>query len=352
MIGGKRAKAAVIGSAVLGTLVLLAATGVSNFGGATDGQVFIAFAINLVFALGVQTFMGSSGIVSFGHMAFAAIGAFAAGLLTTPVGIKLSSIPEAPTFLIDASLGFVPATLVAMVIAGLVAVVVGIPLMRLHGTEAGIATFALLVIVQVVLLNVDTVTRGAQTFYGLPKETGIWAAAIFAVVALFASRLVRESDPGLSVRSTQGSALAAESSGVRTTRSRMVVWVASAMVMALGGSLYAHFVTAFSPNNFNLTLTFTVLTMIVLGGQSIFGAFVGATLVTALTEFLRRSVTTLSVGAVSIEGALLTPILLGLITIVILMLRPQGLADRTEPEQLPAAVRRSRLLSRLRLRSQ
>jgi len=127
----------------------------------------------------------------------------------------------------------------------------------------------------------------------------------------------------------------------------MVVWVAGSIVMALGGSLYGHFVTAFSPNNFNLTLTFTVLTMIVLGGQSIFGAFVGATLVTALTEFLRRSVTTLSVGSISIEGALLTPILLGMITIGILMLRPQGLVDRTEPEQLPGAVRRSRWFGRL-----
>lgn len=339
MIGAGRARAAVLGSLILATLVCAGAIVVSNFGGATDGQVFIAFAINLVFALGVQTFMGTAGIVSFGHMAFAAIGAFSAGLLTTPVAVKMSSIPDAPTFLVDASLGFIPATLVAMGVAALVALVAGVPLMRLHGTEAGIATYALLVIVQVVLLNVDTVTRGAQTFYGLPKETGIWSAAIFAMVALFAARFVRESDPGLSVRATQGSALAAESSGVRTTRSRMAVWVASAAIMALGGSLYAHFVTAFSPNNFTLTLTFTVLTMIVLGGQSIFGAFVGATLVTALTELLRRSVTTLSIGTVSIEGALLTPILLGLITIVILTLRPQGLVNRSEPEQLAGAIR-------------
>ena len=346
MISVNRARGAIVGSAVLAAIVCLMAILVSNVGGSTDAQVFITFGINLVFALGVQTFMGSAGIVSFGHMAFAAIGAFAAGLLTTPVAIKLSSIPDAPTFIVNASLGFIPATLVAMGIAALVALVVGIPLMRLHGTEAGIATYALLVIVQVVLLNVDTVTRGAQTFYGLPKETGIWAAAIFAMVALFAARLVRESDSGLSVRATQGSALAAESSGVRTTRSRMVVWVASAMVMALGGSLYAHFVTAFSPNNFGLTLTFTVLTMIVLGGQSIFGAFVGASLVTALTEFLRRSVTTLSIGVFSIEGAFLTPILLGVITIGILMLRPQGLADRSEPEKLPGLIKRTRLFDR------
>lgn len=340
MISLGRARSAALGSVILATVVALGALLVGDYGATADSQVFITFAINLVFALGVQTFMGTSGIVSFGHMAFAAIGAFASGLLTTPVAIKMSSIPDAPQFIIGASLPFVPAALIAVVIAAAVAFVVGMPLMRLHGTEAGIATYALLVIVQVLLLNADTVTRGAQTFYGLPAETGLWSAAIFAIAAIFAARFVRDSNPGLSVRATQGSSLAAESAGVRTTRARMVVWVASAGVMALGGCLYAHFVTAFSPNNFSLTLTFTVLTMVVLGGQSIFGAFVGATLVTAITEILRRSVSDVTLGGWTIEGALLTPMLLGVITIVILILRPQGLADRREAEELPGLIRR------------
>lgn len=338
MISRKRGRAALGGSAILAGLVLLGAVLVGGFGAETDEQVYIAFAINLVFALGVQTFVGSAGIVSFGHLAFAAIGAYVAGILTTPTSIKMSSIPDAPSIFIDASLPFVPATIVAVVVVCIVAAVIGVPLMRLNGNEAGIATYALLVIVQVLLLNADTVTRGSQTFYGLPAETGLWSAAVFAVVALLAVRLVRDSNAGLSLRATQGSSLAAESSGVRTTRVRLVAWVASAGVMALGGSLYAHLVTAFSPNNFSLVLTFTVLTMVVVGGQSITGAFVGASLVTAVTETLRRSVEDVSIAGWTIEGALLTPIVLGVITILILILRPRGLLGRMEAEQVPRQI--------------
>lgn len=338
MISGKRARAALGGSVILAGLVLAGAALVGGFGAETDEQVFIAFAINLVFALGVQAFVGSAGIVSFGHLAFAAIGAYVAGILTTPTSIKMSSIPDAPSLFIDASMSFVPATAVAILVVCVVAAVIGVPLMRLNGNEAGIATYAMLVIVQVLLLNADTVTRGSQTFYGLPAETGLWSAAAFAVLALLAVRFVRDSNAGLSLRATQGSSLAAESSGVRTTRVRLFAWVASAGVMALGGSLYAHLVTAFSPNNFSLVLTFTVLTMVVLGGQSVTGAFVGATLVTAVTETLRRSVDDVTIAGWTIEGALLTPIVLGVITILVLILRPRGLVGRLEVERLPAAI--------------
>lgn len=336
---------ALAGGLVLAGIVILMAALVSLVGGVKNEQIYILFAINLVFAVGVQTFMGTSGIVSFGHLAFAALGAFITGLLTTPVAVKQTSIPDAPQFIIDASLPFFQAAIVGVVLVSIIALIVGLPLMRLNGTEAAIATYALLVIVQVVLLNIGDITRGAQTFHGVPKETTVVVATIFAVVALVVARLMRSSLAGLSLRATQGSSLAAESSGVRTLRVRLVLWVASAAIMALGGCLYAHFITAFSPNNFTLTMTFLILTMVILGGQSISGALTGAVVVTAITEALRRMVADFNLGPLEVEGALLTPIVLGILTIAILVARPNGIMSRLEIEDLAGAFRRRRTQS-------
>jgi branched-chain amino acid transport system permease protein len=345
----RRSRTSLAGSLGLAAIVLVLALWTSVLGGAQDEQLYIVFAINLVLAVGVQSFMGTSGIVSFGHLAFAALGAFITGLLTTPVAIKQVSIPDAPSFIIDASLPFPAAAAVGVVLVAAFALVVGWPLMRLHGTEAAIASYALLVIVQVVLINIGDVTRGAQTFYGLPKETTVWSATVFAVVVIVIARLVRDSSAGLSLRATQTSSLAAESAGVNTVRVRLVLWTVSAGIMALGGCLYAHYVTAFSPNNFSLALTFLILTMVIVGGQTISGALAGAVVITAITEVLRRSVADIDVGAVHVEGALLTPIVLGIITIGILMARPLGLLGRMEGDVwLWRALRRRRAGDRAR----
>jgi ABC-type branched-subunit amino acid transport system permease subunit len=341
-----RWQGSLLGGLALAGIVVVLALATMWLGGPKDEQLFIVFAINLVLAVGVQSFMGTSGIVSFGHLAFAALGAFITGLLTTPVTIKQLSIPEAPSFIIDASLSFPAAAAVGVVLVSAFALVVGWPLMRLHGTEAAIATFALLVIVQVVLINAGDVTRGAQTFYGVPKETTVWTATAFAVVALVVARLVRDSNTGLSLRSTQMSSLAAESAGVNTVRVRLALWTVSAGIMALGGCLYAHYVTAFSPNNFSLALTFLILTMVILGGQTISGALLGAVVVTAITEILRRTVADIDVGPAHVEGALVTPIVLGIITIAILMARPLGMLGRMEGDAWLRRTRRARALRR------
>ena len=75
----------------------------------------------LVIAIGLQTFMGSSGITSFGHVGFAAIGGYVASICTTPPQLKATVIPHAPSFLQDISLGFVPGTLVAAAFTGIAA---------------------------------------------------------------------------------------------------------------------------------------------------------------------------------------------------------------------------------------
>lgn len=341
-----RMPGAVVGGFVLAGVVLALALYTDALGGAQTEQIFIVFATNLVMVVGVQTFMGTSGIVTFGHLSFAVLGAFITGLLTVPVEVKKTAIPDAPQFIIDASLSFPAAAAVGVMLVCVVAVVIGWPLMRLHGTEASIATFALLTIVTVVLVNMGDITRGAQTFYGVPRSTTVWSSAIIAMLVLVVARLVRDSRAGLSLRATQGSSLAAESSGVNTVRVRLILWTVSAGIMALGGALYAHYVTAFSPSNFSLPLTFLILTMVILGGQTISGAMAGALVITAITELLRRTVADIDVGNLHVEGALLTPIVLGVVTIIILIVRPLGMVGRWEVDTLAGSLSRRRRAAR------
>ena len=114
--------------------------------------------------------------MSLGHAAFMAVGAYAGGLVTLDPAIKATSLQELPHWLRDWSGGTFTAVLVVIGVTLVVATVTGLPLLRMAGSAFVIASYAVLVVVNVVLNAADTWTRGAQTFYGLSGELGIWTA--------------------------------------------------------------------------------------------------------------------------------------------------------------------------------
>jgi len=333
------------GIAILGAVVVIVGL---TYGGAsaTTERVFVLFAINLVAAIGLQTFMGTTGVVSFGHIAFMGIGAYAAALLTTPSVLKKSSIPDAPGFLRDADLSFLPATVLAVLFTCFVGCLVGFAIVRLSGTSATISTYALLVIVGIAIINLPDVTRGNQTFYGIPKETTVGMAILFAVAAIAVARVFQDSRVGLLLRASREDQLSAAGSGVPVRRYRLYAWVLSIAIVAAGGSLYAHYVTAISPASFSLQLTFVVVTMVIIGGRGTSGAFVGALLVTAINEIMRQFNGQISIGSVETEVGSLTPLILGTIVIAIMVRRPGGLLGDREIDDVLAPLGR-----RLRLRA-
>ena len=109
--------------------------------------------IDLILVVGLYIFVGNSGVFSFGHVAFMGLGAYACGLITMSVTTKSILLPNLPGFLAHAHLATTPAVVVAGAFAGAFAFVVAIPLMRLSGLAAGIATLSLLVIVSDVISN-------------------------------------------------------------------------------------------------------------------------------------------------------------------------------------------------------
>lgn len=323
------------GSVGCGLVLLVIAFVVDGDGSPTDLRVASTFFIYLVVALGLQTFTGSSGVISFAHVGFMALGGYSAALLTTPTVIKLTEIPQAPHWLVHTQLGFWVAGAIAVALVMAIAFVIGIPLVRLDGAPAAVATIGVLVIVNTVLSNTGTITRGSQAFYGIPGDTTIFVAVGVAVAALVAARLFRDSNVGLGLRSSRLDVLGAQASGVHVIRARLLAWTVSAGIAAAGGVLFGHYLTTLLPGEFLYDLTLTILTMIIIGGPTVSGALVGAMIVTLATEFLRRAENSLSAPGLS-------TVVLGLFILVTMIVRPSGLLGRWEVDTwLRALWRRS-----------
>lgn len=335
---------AFFGAALVSVLLALAILWVEFAGSATDKRVALTFLVAFVAVIAFQVFIGNSGVVSFAPVAFVGLGAYTSALLTTPPETKKlgSFIPDAPEVLLNAHLPVLLATLVTVVFVMLVAAVFGLVLVRLSGAAATIATLSLLVIVRVVLGNLDTITRGPKTFFGVPAFTTLGSALGFAVVVVFLARLYRDSPSGLRLRSSRTDEIASKSAGVNIGRDRLAAWVLSAGVAAAGGVLYAHLVLSFAPQSFFFDMTFLLLTMAILGGPTVSGALVGAAVISVLTEFLRRQESGFTLGPIEVNEAFgLTTIVLGLIVLLMVIVRPTGLLGRWElDEWIGRGVRR------------
>jgi branched-chain amino acid transport system permease protein len=192
-----------------------------------------------------------------------------------------------------------------------------------------------------VALNWQAVTGGRQALVGLPRTTGLWTAFSFAVVALIAAALYDSTKRGLALRCSRESEVAAAATGIDVERERLVSFVLSAMIVAAGGVLFAHFLGTMTANTFYLDLTFVTLTMLVVGGmRSLTGAFAGVALVSVVSEIFRGIERGVTFGSTTIAAPPgLQEIVLALILLVILLTRPHGLVGDWEIA-LPHGARR------------
>lgn len=336
---------ALLGAALLSLILVLVIVWIEWAGTRTDQRVALTFLINLVAVIGFQVFMSNSGVPTFGHVAFVAIGAYTAALMTTPTDRKSSEtlIPDAPGFILNTEVGFLPALVIALAVVALVAALSGSAIVRLRGGSAAIATLALLIIVRTVLGNWEALTRGPKTWSGIPGYTTVWLALGVAVAVIFAARLFRESGSGLRLRATRTDELASSAVGVDISRSRLGAWVLSAMIAGAAGVLWAGYFLSLAPQDFFFELTFLYIVMVIIGGTSVSGAVIGAGLVTLLTETIRRTESEgIHIGPIDAEQVFgLTPIVLGLIVLFTMILRPEGLLGRWELEQWPARTLRA-----------
>lgn len=318
----------VILSAILVAIALVAlAAGSRPF-----NQTVIDIFIRVIMVTGLYIFVGNSGVISFGHIGFTCLGAYATAWLTIPPMMKAMALPGLPTVIQESHWAYWAAVPAAGLFAAIAALIFGKVLMRLSGIAASIATFAMLAMINTVYSNWEDVTGATSSVVGIPILRSIWPFLIGAVASVFIGWAYAISRSGLALRAARDEATAAAASGVDIPKERLIAFVISAFVMGAGGALFAHSIGVVTPDTFYLSLTFTTLSMLVVGGMnSLTGAVMGVVVLSTIIQVLRWFEKGVSLG----ETTLSLPngmqeIAIGVVMIAILMFRPTGLFGRGE----------------------
>lgn len=283
-----------------GALQGLVVTGMLN---AYYIQIVQQIGINILLAVGLNLIVGFSGQFSLGHAGFMAIGAYAVGIIGSSF----------PTYA-----GFALALLAGALLAGAIALVVGIPTLRLKGDYLAIATLGVAEIIRITIINWDEVTNGAAGITGIPLFTS-WEMVYAAVVLLtiLVMNFLR-SPLGRATIAVREDEIAAESVGVNPTKMKVLAFVIGAMIAAVAGGLHAGYVSVIVPKDFAFMTSVNVLIIIVLGGLgSMTGTFVAAIVLGVLNVFLK-------------SYADISMIVYSLALILLMIFRPGGLLGTKE----------------------
>ena len=295
------------------------------------GRTVLGFAgIYAILVVSLSFANGLTGLFSLGHPAFMMVGGYIAAILTFPVSRKGFMLPALPEWLATSELSLLPATLAGGLIAALVAVLVGFPVLRLRGHYLAVATLGLIIVLRVVINNADGLTRGALGLNGIPRLTNLWWILAWLTVTLGVCWRLKHSSVGRSLVAIRENEMAAACMGVGRARSKLVAFALGAFFAGVAGALWAHLLTNLTPNSFDLTLAFMLVVMVVIGGS---GSLTGA-IIAAVTIMLLREVLRPLEQAANAYG--LVQIIIALLLIGTLLLRPQGLFGSAEPRWLSA----------------
>jgi branched-chain amino acid transport system permease protein len=295
-------------------------------------RVLVVFSLHAIFVVSLAFTNGLTGVFSLGHVAFVALGAYTAGIVSLDPTMQLAMLPKLPAPLAGVHLGFVASCVAGGMVAAAVALVVGWPILRLSGHYVSVATLGLLVIVEVTLVNAKDITRGARTFTNVPIDTTLpWAIGALALTLLVLGRIAG-SPTGRALRAIREDPIAAASIGIGVRSMRLLAFTVAAFFAGAGGGLYAHYLGSFSPATFGFPLTFLTIAMLVVGGmRSLTGAVVGTAVVTLLSEVLRNAERGFALGAFEIPALFgASQIVLGLVLIAVMVFRPSGLLGDAE----------------------
>lgn len=271
--------------------------------------VLVLLAVNVVFAYGAFLPL-AAGQLNLGLAGFAAIGAYAAAYASNSWGI-------APVF----------AVALGGLFAGTVALVVAVPVLRSRGIYLALATFALGQVVQAAILNLEIV--GAAAGYPVTAFIGLPTIAAFAVLMVVLVALLFTTRFGIAITAVHDDEAVADLMGLDVRAIQVAAFTLGSIITGVGGGLYAHYFSFIEAQNFNITLSITIVLYVLLGGtQTVLGPLVGAAVFTLLPEFLRGSQ---SWRYVAFAAAL----------IVLMALRPHGLVTGAQLRRL-FAVRHKR----------
>jgi len=280
-------------------------------------HILVITGIYIILTLSLNLVVGYTGLASLGHAAFSCIGAYTSALLALNYGVS-------PWI----------GLLIGACVAALLGVVIGAPSLRLKGDYLAIATFGLGVIVYSVAKNWVSVTRGPMGLPGIPgfsffgyQISAVWAylvlVAAFVLLTFFVIRRIVNSPFGRILRAIREDETAALAVGKDVNKYKIIVFAIGAFFAGIAGSLYAHYITFIDPSSFTVMESITILLMVVFGGMgSLSGSFIGAAVLVILPELLRF------VGMPSSVAAPLRQMIYGLLLVILMLKRPQGIVGK------------------------
>lgn len=280
-------------------------------------HILVISGIYIILTLSLNLIVGFTGLPSLGHIAFACVGAYTSSLLALIYGIS-------------PWLGLV----IGACIASVTGIIVGFAAMRLKGDYLAFATFGLGIIVYAVSKNWVALTRGPMGLPGIPGFTlpgleirPVWAyltlVIVFVFITAFVINRIVHSPFGRVLKSIREDELASLSIGKDINKYKLIVFVIGAFFGGIAGSLYAHYITFIDPSSFTPMESITVLLMVVFGGMgSMKGSFLGALVLVIFPEMLRF------LGLPSSFAAPLRQMIYGLLLIILMMKRPQGIVGK------------------------
>ena len=215
-----------------GLISVLVSAGVLNL---FHVQILEQIGINIILAVGLNLIVGFSGQFSLGHAGFMAIGAYAAAIIGS----------KSPTYG-----AFFGAMVLGALISGAVALLVGIPTLRLKGDYLAVATLGVSEIIRIFIINGGSLTNGAAGILGIPNFTNWQMVYLFVVITTIATLNFLRSPIGRSTLSVREDEIAAESVGVNTTKIKIIAFVFGAITASIAGSLQAGFIGSVVPKDY------------------------------------------------------------------------------------------------------
>lgn len=252
--------------------------------------------INIILAVSLNLILGVSGQFSLGHAGFMAIGAYASAIMAG----KSDNIG-----------GFFLGILIGIVISGLIALVEGIPTLRLRGDYLAIATLGVSEIIRITINNLE-ITNGPKGIFNIPQQADWSIVYIFAAVITMIIVNIVHSKTGRAILSVRDNEIAAASVGINTTKFKVIAFVVGASAASVAGSLYATYLQSITPSNFSFMQSISTLIIVVLGGV---GSITGSILAAVVLGFV--DVILQNYGA-------LRMVLYSLMLIVFMLFRPSG----------------------------
>jgi branched-chain amino acid transport system permease protein len=267
---------------------------------AVYGSVINFIGINALMALSLNVTL-AAGMLSMGNAAFAGLGGYAAGILT-----------------LHFKMPYVVSLCGGALVAGIVGLVLGLPVLRLRGVFLAMATLAFGEVVRIAAVNLD-ITGGAEGLTGIPNVTKTWMIYLTLAGAAYFMAVLRRSRTGWALVSMREDETAAACLGIHITYYKVVAFTVGAMMAGLAGGMYAHLNYLITPRDFGFFIAVDLLIYNIVGGTRVwYGPILGAALITALPEILRGVGVTAGPIRMGVNG---------LILLLVILFLPNGLAS-------------------------